>query len=110
VFSLSDCFIRNPDVALRRFPEWRLCYAYTPTNPDLYELNVTAWLIVELCDGRPLADLERAFSRSLHRDIAPSEGRSQLLCGLRALVERGIVICRPGSPTDPGRTRGEGHD
>jgi hypothetical protein len=82
-------------------PEWRVCYAYTPAHPDVYELNVTAWLIVEMCDGQTLADLESAFLKTLHRNTLPDEGRALLHVGLKTLVERDIIICRPGMSATP---------
>ena len=88
-------------MTLRRLPEWRVCYAYSPARPDLYELNVTAWLIVEMCEGQALADLESAFLGSLHRNASRDEGRARLHHGLETLVERGIIVRRPGTPATP---------
>ena len=101
MFFPSDCFVRNPDVTLRRMPEWRVCYAYSPARPDLYELNVTAWLIVEMCEGQTLADLESAFLGSLHRNASRDEGRARLHHGLKTLVERDIILRRPGTHATP---------
>lgn len=101
MFSLSDCFFKNPDVTLRRLPEWRVCYAYTPARPDLYELNITSWFIVEMCQGQTLANLESEFLESLHRNASPETGRARLRQGLQTLVERDIILCRPGPPTSP---------
>ncbi len=106
MFSPTDCFIKSPDVALRRFPEWRLCYAYTPAHPELYELNITAWLIVEMCEGQPLADLERAYLLSIQRKAAPDEGRALLYRGLRDLVDKGILVQQRELPISSDQTIG----
>jgi hypothetical protein len=79
-------------VVLRRLPEWRQCYAYTPAHPELYELNTTAWLIVELCEGQSFAELERAFFDVVRRKSSPDEARGLLQRGLRELVDRGILV------------------
>ena len=46
-------------------PEREVCLVYTPTNPNLYTLNATAWVVLELCDGRSLPALQRAFHRAV---------------------------------------------
>jgi hypothetical protein len=33
-------------------PEWGGCLVLEPRRPGLYELNLSAWLVLELCDGR----------------------------------------------------------
>jgi hypothetical protein len=98
VFSPTDRFTRSPDVALRRFPEWRVCYAYTPANPDVHELNLTAWLILEMCEGQPLAEFERAFFHSVGRKIPRDQARAHLHQGLQDLVDRGILTCQRELP------------
>jgi hypothetical protein len=98
VFSPSDRFTRSPDVVLRRFPEWRQCYAYTPAHPDIYELNTTAWLIVDLCEGQPLTELERDFGEVVRRKASADQGRELLHHGLRDLVDHGILVHRGQVP------------
>ena len=53
MLSRNGCYAKTSDVVLRRFEEWGHCYAFTPDEPEIYDLNATAWFIVELCDGRP---------------------------------------------------------
>ena len=94
MFCPNDCYIKHPEAVLRRLPEWRQCYAYTPANPELYELNTAAWLIVELCDGRPFGEIEEDFVRAVGRRVDANRGKAQLRQGLSDLLERGIVIRR----------------
>jgi Coenzyme PQQ synthesis protein D (PqqD) len=95
VFSPTDIFLKSPDLALRRFPEWRTCYAYVPHRSDLFELNTTAWLIVELCDGQPLEELEHAFLDTV-RATPGLQAKALLHRGLKELVDRGVVQwCKP---------------
>lgn len=93
MFSPTDCFAKNPEVTLRRFPEWQLCYAYTPSHPQVYELNTTAWLILELCQGRSFAHIQTDFLQIVRRLGNPEDMRKQLRIGLRELIDRNIV-CR----------------
>jgi hypothetical protein len=93
-------------VVLRRLPEWRQCYAYTPARPELHELNTTAWLIVELCDGQPLAELELAFFEAIRRKASPDEANAHLHCGLQELVARGILVHQSAPPAVKGKTKG----
>jgi hypothetical protein len=99
VFSPTDYFSKNPDVVLRRFPEWHQCYAYTPAHPELYELNTTAWLIVELCEGHSLAELERVFLETVQSRSTLDEAKMHLYNGLRDLVQRGIILRNSSSFT-----------
>jgi len=95
VFSPSDRLNKSPDLVLRRLPEWRQCYAYTPAQPDLYELNRTAWLIVELCDGQSLDAVEQAFLDSVGRKIDAETARMHFNQGLADLLARGILVRSP---------------
>jgi hypothetical protein len=108
VFFPTDSFTKSPDLVLRRLPEWRQCYAYTPKHPEVYELNITAWLIVELCDGQPLAELERLFLEMVRRKTNPDEGKAQLHRGLQELIDCGILF-RQNSPRSA-ETQGAHHD
>src|SRR6266536_2418787 len=92
VFYPTDCFIKSPDLVLRRFPEWRQCYAYTPARPELHELNATAWLILELCEGQSLLDLESAFVEIVRRKVGDNTAKTLLHNGLRDLLDRGILV------------------
>jgi hypothetical protein len=98
VFSPTDYFNKNPNVVLRRFPEWRQCFAYTPAHPELYELNATAWLIVELCEGHSLLELERAFFEIVRNKSTPDEANTYLRNGLHELIQRGILIHQSSPP------------
>ena len=100
MFSPSDRFTMSPDVVLRRFPEWRQCFAYTPARPELYELNSTAWLIVELCEGQRLAELEDAFIDVVGRKTVVEDGRAHLHRGLQELLDRGVIVRLDRADTD----------
>jgi len=52
---------------VRPVPEVGACYVYTPTHPRLYALNMTAWLILELCEGRSPRALAQAYRDEMQR-------------------------------------------
>lgn len=93
VLSPTDRFAKNPEVTLRRFPEWRQCYAYTPAHPQVYELNTTAWLILELCGGQSFEHIESEYLQIVAKLGNPDELREQFRIGLLELLDRNIV-CR----------------
>jgi hypothetical protein len=68
---------------------------FTPQQPQLYTLNATAWLVLELCDGRDLRALEDAY-----REAADATGHD-LAAELRGIVEdferKGIVERAPST-------------
>ena len=54
-------FRKRAGVKARPVPEMGFCLVYTPENPNLYTLNPTSWLIMELCDGVTYPTLERRY-------------------------------------------------
>ena len=49
--SRTGCYKRAQGLRIRPVPEVGCCYVYTPARPRLYALNMSAWLILELCGG-----------------------------------------------------------
>jgi hypothetical protein len=86
----DDCYRRTTDLRVRAVPELQCCLVFTPQRPNLYTLNPTAWLVLELCDGRNGASLEAAY-----RECAPQSTEEELAAELSAIVEdfeaKGIV-------------------
>ncbi|HEX6977667.1 MAG TPA: PqqD family protein [Alphaproteobacteria bacterium] len=67
------------------------CLIYTPSNPNLYTLNATAWLILELCDGRSGEEIAAGFA-SIVRESTGQVGESSIfVSGLEDLMAKGIV-------------------
>jgi len=91
VLSRNGCYARAPNVVLRRFKEWGRCYAYTPDEPEIYDLNITAWFIVELCDGRPFQQIEAEYLKVVGEKIGREAARAQFHAGFAALIERNII-------------------
>jgi hypothetical protein len=64
--------------------------AFSPVTRRLQWLDLSAWLIFELCDGRSGAELERAYLDAVG-DAHDGEARRQLRTGLDALVAGGLI-------------------
>jgi hypothetical protein len=87
----NGCFRKTRGLRIRPVPEMEFCLVYTPRKPDLYTLNATAWLILELCDGRSFKDLAAAFHSSVEPLMSKIEAGEYLLASLRDLTEKSIV-------------------
>lgn len=91
MLSRNGCYAKTPNVVLRRFEDWGRCYAYTPDEPEIYDLNTTAWFIVELCDGRPFQQIEADYLETIGAKIGRGAAQSQFHSGFNALLERNII-------------------
>ncbi|MGE8941844.1 hypothetical protein ACO2I3_08030 [Leptospira interrogans] len=83
--------MKAPDVVLRRFDEWGHCYVFTPDESEIYDLNTSAWLIVELCDGRPFEQIESEYLAVVGPKVGRDRAREQFHAGFDALLERNII-------------------
>jgi hypothetical protein len=91
VLSRNGCYARTPNVVLRRFEDWGRCYAYTPDEPEIYDLNATAWFIVELCDGRSFQQIEADYLKVIGDKIGRDAARAHFHSGFSALIARNII-------------------
>lgn len=91
MLSRNGCYAKAPEVVLRRFEEWGRCYAFTPDEPEIYDLNTTAWLILELCDGRPFQQIEADYIAAVGDKKGAAKARAEFHAGFDALLERNII-------------------
>jgi len=89
--SRNGCYAKTPDVVLRPFEEWGHAYAFTPSEPDIIDLNSTAYFIVELCDGRPYGQIESEFVATIGERIGEKLARRQFQSGFSSLLEHNII-------------------
>jgi hypothetical protein len=80
-----------PDIRVRPVSEMDVCLVYTPGNPKLYALNPTAWLVMELCDGRGWTSLERRYYATIEPLRSREAAKAELECAVNDLVGKGIV-------------------
>ena len=88
-------YVKTPDVVLRTFEEWGRAYAFTPDDPEIYDLNATAWFIVDLCDGRAFPEIEAAYVAAVGPKLGRDTAVSQFHAGFDALLERNIISVSP---------------
>ncbi len=91
MLSRNGCYAKASNVVLRRFEEWGRCYAFTPDDPEIYDLNTSAWFIVELCDGRPFQQIEADYVATLGPKLGREEAKAQFHEGFDALLARNII-------------------
>jgi hypothetical protein len=64
---------------------------FTPHRPNLYTLNATAWLVLELCDGKDGAALEAAYHRAMGREPGQPDSATELHEIVADFERKGIV-------------------
>ena len=95
----NGCFRKTRRLRIRPLPEREVCLVYTPTSPNLYTLNATAWLVLELCDGRSLSALQKAFYSAVEPLMSEPEAAEYLLASLDDMVKNSIVEVVPSART-----------
>ena len=76
------CWSPAPGVRLRPMPEMACCLAYVREPPALHGLNLTSWIVLTLCDGRPEAEIARAYFEAVVPVGGPGAGRGALEAAL----------------------------
>jgi hypothetical protein len=75
-----------------------------PKRPNLYTLNATAWMILELCRGQPLRDLQAEFYDNIEPLMSREEAAEYVLACLDDFVQKLIVEVVPATrPKTMGR-------
>ncbi|MBV9729612.1 MAG: hypothetical protein JO309_09460 [Pseudonocardiales bacterium] len=59
----AGSFRANPTLRLRPVDEWNCLLVYTPEAPAIHYLSPLAWVVFELCDGSPRADIQETYLR-----------------------------------------------
>ena len=101
----SGCYRKTRRLRIRPVLEREVCLVYTPSNPNLYTLNATAWMVLELCDGRTLPQLKRAFHEAVEPLMSKDEASEYLLVSLQDMLEKSIVEVVPGAGVKPARSQ-----
>ncbi|WP_428486450.1 hypothetical protein [Rhodopila sp.] len=82
---------RTPGLRVRPVPELGTCIVYTPASPRLHKLNPTAWLALELVDGRPSPVIEAEFLVRTTARLSNAAARRLLTDAVTMLLAAGIV-------------------
>lgn len=88
---LIGSFRRTRGLRIRPLPEQEVCFVYTPRKPNLYTLNATAWVILELCDGRSLEDIKEQFYGGIEPLMSREEAADYVLASVKDFIEKSIV-------------------
>lgn len=96
MLSRNGCYAKTPNVRIRTFDDWGRAYAFTPDDPEIYDLNASAALILHLCSGRPYVQIEADYVAAVGPKVGDDVARRQFRDGFSALLERNIV-----SASDP---------
>jgi hypothetical protein len=91
VFCQTGCYSKTANIRVRPVHEMEVCLVFTPDRPRLFSLNPTAWLIFELCDGRRLEDIERAYYDIVEPLVSRNAARQEVGLALAELQQNGIV-------------------
>lgn len=91
-------WVRSPGVRLRPVPEQRMCLAYRPRPPALHGLNLSSWLVMELCDGRDDVALSAAYDGAVAPGSGAGDAPGALDYALRQLSELGLIERKEDTP------------
>lgn len=84
-------FRKVANLRIRPVDEMGVCIVFTPDNPRLYTLNASAWLIMELCDGRNWRSLERRYFATIEPSRSREVARLELRRGIEDLIQQGVI-------------------
>lgn len=108
MFFPQDSYARTAALRIRPVPERECCIVFTPDRPNLYTLNATAWLILELCDGQDGRSLEAAYRSAIGAPPDSASAGAELRAVIADFEQKGIVERRPLAGSREGRRSG-GH-
>ncbi len=88
---MTGPYKRADGIRIRPVWEWDGCLVFDPARRRLFELNLTAWLILELCEGQSFEALASEFRAAIEARLESGGGTRQLARGLRSLSAHGLV-------------------
>jgi len=101
MFFPNDCYAKPASLRIRPVPELECCLVFTPARPRLYTLNATAWLVLELCDGRSGSSLQEAYRESLELQEDEADPNDELQRIVEDFERKGIVVRSPFGALSP---------
>ena len=87
----NGCYSRTPNLRVRPVEEMKSCVVFRPNPPKLFMLNLNAWLIFELCDGRTSHEVEQGYREKVAAQMSDREADRHLAAGLKSLQEQGLI-------------------
>ena len=90
--SPTVCYARRPGLKTRALPQWGNLMMYIPAQRGFHWLNLNAWLIFELCDGRDVVQVRSAYQAAVKSRLSAGEAERHLNEGLALLEAIGAVV------------------
>lgn len=78
-------------VRLRPVPEQAMCLVYRRQPPALLALNLSSWLVFQLCDGCSEAEIETAYRTRTRATGGAGDANGAVSFALRQLLELGLI-------------------
>jgi hypothetical protein len=97
----SACYSKVRNVRVRGVPEMAICLVFTPDDPEIYTLNPSAWLILQLCDGRSEREIAHAYLAAVEPAMSPEEVICEVRVGIERLLKRRIIAEVRGKHSKP---------
>jgi len=87
-------YARAAGVVVKPVPDLEVAFAYKPRDRVLSCLNLNAWAVLELCDGR--TGIESDYRDLVRARLPPAEASRQLRLALSQLTTRGLIETTEG--------------
>jgi len=92
VFSQRASYKPTRNLRVRPVPEMRMCFVFTPAAPKLYTLNMSAWLVLTLCDGRSGRDLVDAYATEMAAHLPRDDALREVRAAIGDLEGKGMIV------------------
>src|SRR5215813_2362094 len=78
------------DLKIRPLPEIKMCMVYRPRPASIISLNLSGWLLLELCDGSSVGAILAGYVATLRRRGRPAcvEDAER---GLQSLIDNELI-------------------
>lgn len=90
----TGCYSHTPNLRVRPVEEMKSCVVFRPDPPKMFMLNLNAWLIFSLCDGRTSHEVEHSYREKVASQMTEQEAGRHLVTGLKSLQEQGLIELR----------------
>ncbi len=87
----GELYRTTPGLRMRPVPELGICIVFTPAEPQLFNLNVHAWLILELAPGKTRDELASSYVARVVPPLTAAVAERQLQDALEMLTSRGML-------------------
>lgn len=93
MFFQNGCYTKIPNLRIRAIPEMRMCVVFTPDDPKLYSLDGSAWLVLEMCDGRRGVDIESEYCDAMVPGVTRARAAVDVRNILTDLCAKRLIEC-----------------